>query len=191
MSYVIELNASDPAPPAGAQNVHFRKDAAHLGTESDPIPTSAFIDAFAGDSGSGGASGLVPAPAAGDAAAGKFLHADGSFELPPLPVVFILNDGSSGSGVGPLLIAPRAGKVTKCILAVKSSDASTALTFAIKQNGTDVFSSDPTSAAGTAAGTVTTFTTLTSSPLAIAEGDVFTIDISSGSSDWSFTALLV
>lgn len=39
----IELNASDPAPPAGEQNVHFRTDAAHLGTEADPVPTSAFV----------------------------------------------------------------------------------------------------------------------------------------------------
>lgn len=38
---------------------------------------------FIGDSGSGGAEGLVPAPAAGDAAAGKFLSADGSFQVPP------------------------------------------------------------------------------------------------------------
>jgi hypothetical protein len=37
---------------------------------------------FAGDSGSGGASGLVPATGAGDAAAGKFLKADGSWSVP-------------------------------------------------------------------------------------------------------------
>lgn len=37
---------------------------------------------FVGDSGSGGQSGLVPAPAAGDAAAGKFLMANGDWELP-------------------------------------------------------------------------------------------------------------
>lgn len=37
---------------------------------------------FIGDSGSGGAEGLVPAPAAGDSDAGKFLSADGSWEVP-------------------------------------------------------------------------------------------------------------
>jgi hypothetical protein len=40
------------------------------------------IDDFTGDSGSGGASGAVPAPAAGDAAAGKFLSADGTWSTP-------------------------------------------------------------------------------------------------------------
>jgi len=37
------------------------------------------LDDFVGDSGAGGATGLVPAPAAGDAAANKFLKADGSW----------------------------------------------------------------------------------------------------------------
>jgi hypothetical protein len=41
------------------------------------------IDAFTGDSGSGGAKGAVPAPAAGDAAAGKFIKADGTWAVPP------------------------------------------------------------------------------------------------------------
>lgn len=44
---------------------------------------TAILDAFVGDSGSGGTKGLVPAPASGDAAAGKFLHADGTFAVPP------------------------------------------------------------------------------------------------------------
>jgi hypothetical protein len=39
--------------------------------------------AFIGDSGTGGASGLVPAPPAGSASAGKFLSAAGDFEVPP------------------------------------------------------------------------------------------------------------
>ena len=41
------------------------------------------IDAFTGDSGSGGLKGAVPAPAAGDAAAGKYLKANGSWAVPP------------------------------------------------------------------------------------------------------------
>ncbi len=36
-----------------------------------------------GDSGAGGVKGLVPAPGAGDAAAGKYLKADGTFAVPP------------------------------------------------------------------------------------------------------------
>lgn len=43
------------------------------------------IPAVIGDSGSGGTKGLVPAPGAGDAAAGKFLKADGTFAVPGVP----------------------------------------------------------------------------------------------------------
>lgn len=50
---------------------------------------TAILNVVVGDSGSGGTKGLVPAPAAGDAAAGKFLKADGTFAVPP---------GTSGSG---------------------------------------------------------------------------------------------
>lgn len=46
------------------------------GTQTLTIPT------LVGDSGSGGTKGLVPAPASGDAAAGKFLKADATWEVP-------------------------------------------------------------------------------------------------------------
>ena len=44
---------------------------------------AARLPAMTGDTGSGGASGLVPAPSAGDASAGKFLKADGSWVAIP------------------------------------------------------------------------------------------------------------
>ena len=43
---------------------------------------TALLSAMVGDSGSGGTKGLAPAPAAGDAAAGKFLKADGTWAVP-------------------------------------------------------------------------------------------------------------
>ncbi len=43
---------------------------------------TADLDLVVGDTGSGGTKGLVPAPGAGDAAAGKFLKADGTFAVP-------------------------------------------------------------------------------------------------------------
>ena len=43
----------------------------------------ATYSAFTGDSGSGGAAGLVPAPSSGDAASGKYLDSDGSWTVPP------------------------------------------------------------------------------------------------------------
>lgn len=44
---------------------------------------TAILNNFVGDSGSGGTKGLVPAPAAGDAASNKFLSANGSWIVPP------------------------------------------------------------------------------------------------------------
>lgn len=49
------------------------------------------VNNFVGDSGSGGTKGAVPAPASGDAAAGKFLKADGTWTAP----------SGSGDVVGP------------------------------------------------------------------------------------------
>ncbi len=54
---------------------------------------TAILDAVVGDSGSGGTKGLAPAPASGDAAAGKFLKADGTWAVPP------------GSGGGPEILS--------------------------------------------------------------------------------------
>ncbi len=49
----------------------------------DNIVRATSIVVFTGDSGSGGTSGLVPAPAAGDALANKFLKADGTWAPTP------------------------------------------------------------------------------------------------------------
>lgn len=43
---------------------------------------AAYLGAMTGDSGEGGAKGAVPAPGAGDAAAGKYLKADGTWAVP-------------------------------------------------------------------------------------------------------------
>ena len=114
-----------------------------------------------------------------------------SFEVPiPMVIGFVINSGGTGTNVGPELAAPRAGTITKCKIVTKVSDPSIDLTIKIKQNGTDVFSVDPTVSHGTSPGTVSTFTALTSSPLIVAADDVFTIDVTSGTSTWQFTAQL-
>lgn len=46
-----------------------------------PTQTTASLNNMVGDSGAGGTKGLVPAPSAGDASAGKFLKADGTWAL--------------------------------------------------------------------------------------------------------------
>lgn len=65
-----------------------RASGAGTGDPTDLTGTqaTAILDAVVGDSGSGGTKGLVPAPAAGDAAAGKFLKADGTFDVPSVAV---------------------------------------------------------------------------------------------------------
>jgi hypothetical protein len=130
---------------------------------------------------------VLAGPGSGSQAATVNLAAS---DIPLLNVGFIINNGVTGTNVGPELFARNAGSFTKCIVVTKTSNASTGLTFKIKKNGTNVFSVDPTVAAGTAGGTLSTFTTLTSSPLPVATNDIFTIDITSGASDWAFTAVL-
>jgi hypothetical protein len=63
----------------GTGNV-FTLNGVAFGTATE---ATAALNAVVGDSGSGGTKGLVPAPASGDAAAGKFLKADGTFAVPP------------------------------------------------------------------------------------------------------------
>jgi hypothetical protein len=58
-------------------------------TTRTPTQVTADLIAMVGDSGSGGTKGLVPAPASGDGAAGKFLSALGTWATP---------SGSSASG---------------------------------------------------------------------------------------------
>jgi hypothetical protein len=70
---IINLNDATPAAPAGSANVKWQADT------GSPRNVSAHLPVFTGDAGSGGAMGLVPAPAAGDAAAGKVLKADGTW----------------------------------------------------------------------------------------------------------------
>jgi hypothetical protein len=50
---------------------------------ADSATATGALDPFTGDAGSGGLKGLVPAPAAGDAAAGKVLGAGGGWVVPP------------------------------------------------------------------------------------------------------------
>lgn len=82
------FNSDDPAPPSGHCNIIFQLD------DVPPVTAvAAFDPLMIGDSGLGGYSGNVPAPAMGDAAAGKFLKADGTWAVPP-----ISTNGSNSDG---------------------------------------------------------------------------------------------
>jgi hypothetical protein len=56
--------------------------------------TAAILPVVIGDSGSGGVKGLVPAPAAGDAAAGKYLDSDGTWSVPAAGSFLPLSGGT-------------------------------------------------------------------------------------------------
>jgi len=103
---------------------------------------------------------------------------------------FVINIGTAGTNVGPMLVAPRAGSVTKCVIVTKASDPSIALNFRIMKNGVDVFTINPTVTAGTAPGTISSTTSLTTNPMLVGTSDVFSIDILAGSGLWMFTAQL-
>jgi hypothetical protein len=84
----IVFNFDSPAPPAGHSNIVFQDDS----LSGEPIVhISAFDPLMVGDSGSGGLPGNVPAPGVGDAAAGKFFKADGTWSA-------LFTNGSNASG---------------------------------------------------------------------------------------------
>lgn len=97
-------------------------------TDLTAAQATAILDAVVGDSGSGGTKGVVPAPGAGDAAAGKFLKADGTFAVP------------AGTGVG------TTASTTEVLTGTDSSKAVTPDALAaLWEKGADVASSGTTS----------------------------------------------
>jgi hypothetical protein len=99
---VILINVFASRPAAGIEGrLFFATDTGASyrdnGSSWDAVATLAD---FVGDSGSGGTSGLVPAPASGDAAAGKFLKADGTFATPPSGPNFADKETPSGTQDG-------------------------------------------------------------------------------------------
>lgn len=119
---------------------------------------SANLLAFTGDSGAGGAIGLVPAPAAGDAAAGKYLDADGTWTVPP-DTDTTYNDftGDSGAGgVAGLVPAPAAGDAA----AGKYLDADGTWTVPPTSSAADAVLGDQARRSTTTAQTTTTATPL-------------------------------
>jgi len=81
----IANNAVTNAKMADVATATFKgRTSAGTGDPEDLTATqaTALLNAMVGDSGSGGTKGLVPAPAAGDTAANKFLKANGTWAAP-------------------------------------------------------------------------------------------------------------
>lgn len=96
--------------------------------------STAELNDFVGDSGSGGTKGLVPAPASGDAAASKFLKADGTW---------------SAAGGAPAVISPSqitadqdnynpTGWSTCTIARISSNDIRAITSFSARSDGTEI-----------------------------------------------------
>jgi hypothetical protein len=104
----------------------------------------------------------------------------------PLYLNWTFNSGIAATDAAPRFLASHAATISACYALTTASDASTALTFNIFDNGSSIFSGGAqTIAAGTAAGTLTTLGALGTT--AIANNDKFSINITSGTSSWIFT----
>jgi hypothetical protein len=79
---------------------------------------TAMLSPMAGDSGAGGTKGLVPAPSAGAAAAGKYLQASGAWTVPPAGgITQLIGDLTAGPGAGSQAATIAAGAVTSAKMA--------------------------------------------------------------------------
>lgn len=90
--------------------------------------TTALLNNVVGDSGSGGTKGLVPAPAAGDAAAGKYLKSDGTWTAPPAGTAAAQSDQETATSTT-LMVTPGRQHFhpghTKCWCYVKDNGSGT------------------------------------------------------------------
>jgi hypothetical protein len=81
-------------------------------TDLTGTQVTTILDPMVGDSGSGGTKGLVPAPAAGDAAAEKFLKADGTFAVPTVGSGSLANDSVTNAKLADMANATVKGRTT-------------------------------------------------------------------------------
>lgn len=107
------------------------------------------IPAVIGDSGSGGTKGLVPAPASGDAAAGKFLKADGTWAAPPtssgvaFELVVACSDETTALVAATSVLTfrmPRAVTLTGVRASLKTAAGSGTFTVDINEGGSTILS---------------------------------------------------
>jgi hypothetical protein len=105
----LTLNAAVDVTITSAANNDFLKYNGSQWVNVTPATAAAALPAMVGDSGSGGTKGLVPAPASGDAAAGKVLKADGTWGTVSGSVDSAAIDSAFGSTRGSVLYRGASG----------------------------------------------------------------------------------
>jgi len=104
-----------------------------------------------------------------------------------LVVGFVINDGTAGNNIGPMLPAPRTGSLGRLVVVTKVSDALD-LKFNIRMNDETILEADIVIPANNGAGLLDLFALEPAIPVAV--DDVFSIDITQGSVTWKFTVQL-
>lgn len=107
-----------PASPTGGNFVPYNGATGPVALGSYGITGAPFT----GDSGSGGTTGLVPAPASGDAAAGKYLAAGGSWTAPPAGGITALTGDVTASGSGSVASTIAAAHVAPSMMKASTFD---------------------------------------------------------------------
>ena len=112
-------------------------------TAEDAPAQTALLTAVTGDSGSGGVKGLVPAPSAGDAAAGKVLLASGAWGWPEETYVVALGDNTTAITTGTAketFRAPYACTLKRVKASLTTASSSGTPTFDINESDSSLLS---------------------------------------------------
>lgn len=154
---------------------------------------TALLSNMVGDSGSGGIKGLVPAPASGDAAAGKFLKADGTWAVPA--------GGGGGSGMTRFVLegavipftsinGPHYQTSTQSLTAIYisalNSGTSGSTTVQVNQYRSGSLLNSATASLSASSGNPSGANPSLSGTLSLAAGDIITVDVTAvadGASD--------
>jgi hypothetical protein len=104
---------------------------------------------------------------------------------PPISASWIINTGVAASPASAYMTAKQSGTISKCIFTTTTSDGVTNLVMNVKLAGSSIFSAgSATVTAGSAPQTQTTFSSLTGSPVSVTAGQIWELDITTGTSDW-------
>ena len=153
------------------------------------VTATAMLPAFIGDSGAGGVKGLVPAPATGDAAASKFLSANGLWTAVTTTastavggdIVFQQSGGTSvGDDIGNPYVFSAGVSVTAVKVGMFNGGTSGNTTFTVKQYRAGVLFNSGIGIVASNGGLVYGGSiTLSPGPLQFIANDVATVDINS------------